>query len=155
MVTVPDGFNEVMELTNKVRSRELLYVVFTVDPINPVRYRIIKVLKNNFQSSARDKMLKNDIVENLYKLRSDISDGMGYFVIYDFGFYKSDESFRNILCLISIIPDTLKVNARVAFSTLSLQLPAMLNVEKHIPFNNTSDISFEDISRICMAHKPN
>ncbi|KAL0265541.1 UNVERIFIED_CONTAM: hypothetical protein PYX00_011253 [Menopon gallinae] len=155
MEALSNGFNEVMEQADKVRSRELVYAIFTIDSVIPVRYKVTKTLENNFQSSARDTMHNHDLVENLYKLKSDVSDDMGHFVIYDFGFYKADQSFRNVLCLFSIIPDTLKVNERVAFSTSSLQLPAMLNVAKHIPFNNANDISFEDLVRICMAHKPN
>lgn len=154
MSTVPNGFNDVMEEADRVRSRELVYAIFTIDPVNPVNYKIVTTQKNSTQSSARDVTTKEELVTNFDSLRSQITDGKGYFIVYDFGFYKNDTSFRNVLCLFSIVPDTLKVNARVAFSTSSLQLPTMLNVAKHIPFNNVNDIVYENISRICMAHKP-
>lgn len=155
MVTVPDGFNEVMIEADRVRSRDLVYAIFTIDPVNPLQYKMIKTLKNISQNSARDIVIKKELVKNFDSFILDISDGRGYFIVYDFGFYKQDESFRNILCLFSIIPDTLKVNARVAFSTSSLQLPGMLNVSKHISFNSVGDIQFEKVAKICMAHKPN
>lgn len=155
MVAVPDGFNEVMSEADRVRARELVYAIFTIDPINPVEYKIVKIRKNSAQSSARDIVAKAELLSNFESFKSEISDGRGYFIVYDFGFYKHDDNFRNMLCLFSIIPDTLRVNARVAFSTSSLQLPGMLNVAKHIPFNNVGDVQFKHVAKICMAHKPN
>ena len=86
MVAVPDGFNEVMSETDRVRSRELVYAIFTIDPVNPVEYKMVKTLKNSSQSSARDVIMRKELEDNFKSFRSEISDGRGYFIVYDFGF---------------------------------------------------------------------
>ena len=155
MLTQATGFEKVKKYADDIRRRKVIYCIFTIDPVDPVGFKILHVVENNLQVSAKDIISKENLEKTFEECKSKITDGSGYFIAYDFGYFGPENDFRNLLCLFSFIPDSLKVKSKVVFSKSSLELAELLGMAKHLPVKSTADLDYKEIRQMCTMHKRN
>lgn len=149
------GFQGVKDQVELVRKRKLIYTIFTIEPINPIEFKVLDSCKNNYQSTAKDIIKQEDLERTFMECSKLLKENQGYFIVYDFGFFGTDGEFRSMLCLISLIPDSLAVNKKFTFSSCSLTLADNLMVAKNVLIKSLSEFSYQEVKEKCMAHKKN
>ncbi|KAK1351125.1 putative cofilin/tropomyosin-type actin-binding protein [Hamiltosporidium tvaerminnensis] len=150
------GLDEVKRESEKLKRRESIFVIFNIPSFKPVEFAILDTYERTNSSASGDAMDEKEMRKIFDICKSKIKKNSCCYVIYDFGFYRNDRAFRNMVCLITYIPDDhCSANDRVIYSNSGLLLTSSLSISKQMTFNSFEEFTFNNLVERCSSHKKN
>lgn len=145
-----EGIETLEKSVDEIRSHKKTFVVAALNSIFPVGLEVI--YSGGIDTSANVRMTPSlEQLKEIFKECKDIiQKDKGYFVIYDFGYYTKDNNFRNLIIMLSFIPDTLNIKDKMAYSSSIAYILHSIVVNHHIPLHEMEELDFDKICDKCM-----
>ncbi|KAH9385146.1 cofilin [Nematocida major] len=154
MAELGENFNTVLENIEKVRRKELLYMVFSFQGTDTSQYEI-RELKNN--PSALDKFTakkENDLQSQFEEFKKHVKSYGCCYALFDFEAHHQDGSPRSVLVLFILIPDGYNVKEKFLYSFHLQQFIGRLKTAvKLVQINQYDDLNYENIKQMCLTLK--
>ncbi|EHY64778.1 cofilin [Nematocida ausubeli] len=154
MAELGENFNTVLENIERVRTKELLYMVFRFQGADTSKYEI-KELKGN--PTALDKFTlkkENDLQEQFELFKAQVKEYGCCYALFDFEAHHQDGSPRSVLFLFTLIPDGFNVKEKFLYSFHLQQFIGRLKTAvKLVQINQYDDLSYENMKQICLNLK--
>lgn len=148
---IPDGFAAVEKEVNQIKSHKIQFVIFDFGNINPVEMRV--VASGGIDNSANLRITpNNDELHSVFNsCSSKLEKGKPYFVVYDFGYYNTQNSYRSMIVLVSLIPDDLGFRDKIAFASNINMLQVRLGVALRIEALELCDFTYDKLLEVCSS----
>ncbi|KAI5192710.1 cofilin [Nematocida minor] len=154
MAELGENFNTVLEHIEKVRRKELLYMVFSFQGTNTTQYEI-KELKDN--PSALDKFIvkqESELEGQFEQFKKQVKEYGCCYALFDFEANHSDGTPRSALFLFTLIPDGFTVKEKFLYSFhLQQFIGSLKTAVKLVQINQYEDLNYETMKKICLALK--
>ncbi|KAM0676894.1 hypothetical protein BDAP_002485 [Binucleata daphniae] len=120
-----------------------------VDDDNNDKILVVSKYIDN-QTSARHVPSKEILIKRFDEMIEYINPKDCCYIVYDFGFFNSDDAFRSVVCLIIYIPDDHEVTTdKFVYSSNSLFLKDKLQLGKQIVVNCIENLNFDYVEEAC------
>lgn len=150
-----EGLDKFANEVQKLRFHQKSFVVSTFEKIFPV---ILKVVASGGVDTSNN-VRKIHPIEQLNDIfqacKRTIKPEMGYFIAYDFGHYTDDNTYRDMIIMISYVPETLGVKDKMVYSTNMAYIMGALEISHHIALYDIDDFTYEYIRNECNRIKRN
>lgn len=143
------GIGSFVEEVANLRSYKNSFVVSTFEDINPITLQVISSGGLDRSTNVRDVPTPEQLSLIFNECRQNLKHSKGYFVAYDFGYYNEHNNFRDIIVMISLIPDTMSVKEKMAYSTNMGYIMNALNIAHHIPLHELDEFTYDHIGSEC------
>ncbi|WUR04193.1 putative ADF actin-binding protein [Vairimorpha necatrix] len=142
------GFTDVEREVESLRKRSNMYTVFNIPNLDPVTYKVIKNGGLDYKGELTINYQENILKEIFEECMEIVKANSPCYIIYDFVFYDKD-LWKNTFCLISYIPDSLKIKEKVAYSTNALTLIKDMRIPLHISCTKKEELTFNEVKERC------
>lgn len=143
------GMGAVLDEVSVIRSHGSTYVIFDLEKIDPVKIRVVGKGGLDTSGNVRETPPQELLMKTFGECRALINKDASYFVVYDFGYYNDRNNYRDMIMLISYIPDTLSFRHKIAFASNIATIMSRLSISQHIETHEIEEFTYEAISQEC------
>lgn len=154
MPELVENFNVVLENIEKVRKKELLYMVFSFKGANTSVYEIREVKEN---PSIQDRFTvkeENSLQVQFDEFKRQVKEYGCCYALFDFEANHQDGTPRSTIFLFILIPDGYNVKEKFLYSFHLQQFMSQLNTAvKLVQINQYDDLNYENMKKMCLTLK--
>lgn len=145
------GLKMVEDALKQIRVHEKTFVVFEISSIDPVMFNVVKVGGLNTSGNVRATPPIDNLTTVFDECVKSMDGNKPYFIGYDFGYYTASRDYRNMILLISYIPDSINFRQKIAYASNVSLLLNKLNIPLHVEAHDMEDITFKRIVSHCSS----
>ncbi|KAF7684387.1 Cofilin [Astathelohania contejeani] len=150
------GYDQVKKNVENVTNKMAFYTIFNIPEIQSVELQVIKTLEHDTPGDMRSTPSPERLKEVFDDCLASMDFSECYYIVYDFGFYRSPGEYRNMVCLISYIPEgSCAIKKKFVYSSTAVKLADSLRIQKHVSFNSKDDFTYDAMIKACASHKKN
>jgi Cofilin/tropomyosin-type actin-binding protein len=71
------------------------------------------------------------------------------FIVYDFGYYNETGNYRDMIVLISYIPDSVHFKQKVPYSSNAVYLQTAFDISRHHAVHDKDDLTYDILMKDC------
>lgn len=121
-----EGIDAFLEETGRLKSHQKKFVTATFKNIFPVILKVVASGGVDTSSNVRDIPSEENLRSTFETCGQEINPELGYFIAYDFGYYCAKNNYRDMIVMISYIPENLNI---IYFVSLNSSVVEQLTVE--------------------------
>ena len=148
--SVIGGIEDFRTQAARLRKHERTYVVATFKDINPVAIKVLSSGGKDRSANIRDIPSKEELLSIFDECKGSIEGDKGYFIVYDFGYFTDEQLYRNLIVLISYLPENLSIREKMAYSSNMLSVSGAVDIAHHIPLHEMEEFTYANILNECM-----
>lgn len=145
------GLRSVESAIKDIKSHKSTYIVFDFDNIDPVQIRVLSVGGIDTSSNIRATPSVEQLQNVFSACRDHIQSDKACFIGYSFGYYNEKNNYRDMVLLISFIPDGINFRQKIAYASNVALLLARLDIPVHIQAHDLSDVEYSRIASECSS----
>lgn len=145
------GFEEVEKETSKVKLHKTTYTIFHVSQIDPVKIQVVFSGGIDTSQNVRSTPSEQEIHETFEECRSKLKETNCCFILYNFGYYNDKNNYREMIVLISFIPEEVNLRSKIAMTSNTAVLQNSLQIPVHIEVHELEDFTFERFKSECSS----
>lgn len=145
------GYEKVHGEVQRVRTRKLTYTIFEIGSVDPVE--LIVKTSGGIDGSVdlRSTPSEQELVEIFEECKSQLIESKAFFVVYNFGYYNEKRNYREMIMLISFIPEQEGLRKKIAMASNMATLLNLLEIPIHIQSDELSEFTFDRLERECLS----
>lgn len=154
MAEAGENISTVLEHIEKVRKKELLYVVFRLQGAETTEYEIRELEDNPSALNKFELKKEKDLEEQFEQFKIKVKKHGCCYALFDFEANHTDGTSRSVLFLFTLIPDGYTVKEKFLYSFHLQQFISNLKASvKLVQINQYDDLNYENMKRICLTLK--
>ncbi|OAG30768.1 cofilin [Nematocida displodere] len=154
MIGLGENFDIILDQVEKVRTKELLYMVFRFQENNPKIYEIRESHENPNKNNKFIIKDEEELKRGFDIFQSNIKTHGCCYALFDFETNLEDGSSRSLLFLITLIPDEFNVKEKFLYSAHIQRVVENLKTSvKILQINKYEDLSYSRLKQVCLSLK--
>lgn len=145
------GYDSVKEELKKLKTRKITFVIFEISQIDPVQLRVLSTggidSSSNLHSTPDEALLK----ETFENCKKQLMPTKASFVAYNFGYYNDKNNYREMVMLVSYIPEDVNLRHKIAMTTNTAVLQNTLNIPLLVEAHELDDFCFKRFFDKCLS----
>lgn len=145
------GYKDVEAEISKIRSRKLTYTIFEVCKVDPVELRVSTSngIDNSF--NLRSTPSEKELLSVFDQCKSQLKESSASFIAYNFGYYSENNNYREMIMLVSFIPENVNLRHKIAMTSNTAALQSALQIPVHLEAHELDDFTFTRLMSECVS----
>lgn len=144
-----EGYSQVEPEVLGVRTHKKTFTIFVISQIDPVALKVVASGGIDTSADVRNIPTEDDLKNVFEECKKLLSKEKPCFVVYNFGYYTENNSYREMLLFVSFIPDLSNLRYKIAMTSNTSVLQGFLNTPMHIGIYDLEDFEYENFKKEC------
>lgn len=145
------GFEKVQDEIYKIRTRKLTFTIFEISKVDPVELYVEVSGGIDSSDNLRSTPTEEELLEIFNKCKSSLDESKSCFIAYNFGYYTQNGNYRELIMLISFIPESVNLRNKIAMTSNTAAIQNALEIPIHVQAHELEDFTFKRLMSECMS----
>lgn len=145
------GYDEVNDEVSKIKSRKLTYTIFEISQVDPVELRVEISGGVDCSSDLRVTPSEEDLNKTFEECKKNLGETNASFVVYNFGYYTEKKNYREMMMLVSFIPENANLRKKIAMASNTSVLRNSLEMPVYIETHESNEFTFSRLKQECLS----
>lgn len=154
MAEFEENLSMVLEKIEKVRRKELLYMIFRLQGAETTNYEIKELQENPCALNKFVKKEESHLEKQFEQFKRKVQEHGCCYALFDFEANHEDGAPRSVLFLFTLVPDGFNIKEKFLYSFHLQQFIQNLKTSvKLVQINQYEDLNYESMKKICLSLK--
>lgn len=144
-----EGIDMINEEIKMLKFHQKTYVIFDFKKINPVVSRLVASGGLDTSGNIRATPPLEVLTSTFAECQGFVNPEKPYFIVYDFGYYNDKNCYRDMIVMVSYVPDSLSFRHKIAFASNMSYILSKLDISQHVQIHEIDDFTYANIRSEC------